>query len=36
VVSGDLFDRISSEFARFSADYTSGAVIPRTPGERAY
>lgn len=34
IVSGDLFQRVASAFSNFSADYRSGAVIPRTPHER--
>jgi hypothetical protein len=34
VVSADLFQRVTSAFANFSADYNSGAVIPKTPHER--
>jgi hypothetical protein len=34
IVSGDLFQRVISAFSNFSADYRSGAVIPKTPHQR--
>lgn len=34
IVSGNLFQRVTSAFANFSADYRSGAVTPRNPHER--
>ena len=34
IVSGDLFQRVTSAFSNFSADYSTGAVIPRTSYER--
>jgi len=34
IVSADLFHRVTSAFADFSADYRSGAVTPRSPQER--
>lgn len=34
IVSSDLFQRVTSAFDSFSADYRSGAVTPRSPHER--
>lgn len=34
IVSGDLFQRVTSAFSNFSADYSSGAVVPRSSHER--
>ena len=36
IVSGDLFQRLASAFGSFCADYGAGAVVPRTPRERAF
>jgi len=34
IISDDLFQRVTSAFSNFSADYSSGDVIPRTSHER--
>jgi hypothetical protein len=34
IVSGDLFQRVTSTFSNFSADYSSGVVAPRNLYER--
>ncbi len=34
IISRDLFQRVTSAYSNFSADYSSGAVIPRSSHER--
>jgi hypothetical protein len=36
IVSADLFKRVTLAFSSFAVDYRAGAVMPRSPSERAY